>query len=124
MHPRNRVLIVATAIVCAVAAGGAVLAKAAGPAATLTLTTSVASGTAPVSLTLTVTVSGPNLMGSILFKDGTSTLGTAPLTRSQAVLSATLGVGIHRLVAVYQGTGSATDSPVVNVIVDNTLACR
>ncbi len=124
MHSRSCVLRVARAILCAAVVGGAGVAYAAGSAASLTLTSSVASGATPLTVNLTVTVTGGNLTGSILFKDGSSTLGTVPVTRSQAVLSATLGVGIHRLVAVYQGTGTATDSPVVNVIVDNTLACK
>lgn len=124
MYSRNRVLIVATAVLCAVATSSTDLANGAGSAATLTLMSSVVSGTVPVAVTLTVTVAGGNLTGNILFKDGSSTLGTAPLSKSQAVLGATLGVGIHRLVAVYQGAGTATDSAVVNVIVDNTLACK
>jgi O-antigen ligase len=96
----------------------------AGTAATLTLTSSIASGIAPAAATLTATVAGATLTGNIVFKDGAATLGTVVINKSKAVLTTTLGVGIHRLVAVYTSAGATIGSPELDVVVDNGPVCK
>ncbi len=64
-----------------------------------------------LTLTAPVSVSAPGTgtpTGSVTFKDGTTTLGTSPLTTNAGVTSATLstsalGVGPHSLTATYGG---------------------
>jgi hypothetical protein len=86
-------------------------------------TTALASGTnASVfgqSVTFTATVApvspaGGNPLGTVAFKEGTTTLGTGSLvcaaTCTATFSTATLGVGSHTLTAVYGGNASYTTS--------------
>jgi len=78
----------------------------------------------PVTFTATVAAGAPGTgtpAGSVTFKDGTRTLGTASLTAGRATFSVTnLSKGSHPITAVYAGSsgfGSST-SPVVNQTVN------
>src|SRR6185295_20098213 len=56
------------------------------------------------SVTLTATVTGASPSGTVTFKDGASTLGSAPLSGGIASLSTSaLSVASHSLTAVYAG---------------------
>jgi hypothetical protein len=92
--------------------------------ATLKLTSSAFALVVPNTVTLTATVSGATLSGNILFLDGPSILGSVAIKGSKAVLTTSLGVGIHRLTAAYVGTGSEIHSPTLDVVVDNSLVCN
>jgi hypothetical protein len=75
-----------------------------------------------VTLTATVSVSAPGIgtpTGSVTFKDGTTTLGTEPLTTtttggvtvtSASLSTGALGVGLHSLTASYSGDTDDTGS--------------
>jgi lysophospholipase L1-like esterase len=70
--------------------------------------TTLASGTNPStygnSITLTATISPSTGTGTITFKDGSATIGTAPIGHGSGSLAiSTLGVGSHSLTAVYGG---------------------
>jgi hypothetical protein len=97
---------------------------AAASTATLKLTSSAFALVVPNTVTLTATVSGATLSGNILFIDGLSILGSVAIKGSKAVLTTSLGAGIHRLTAAYIGTGNEIDSPSVDVVVENSLACN
>lgn len=78
-----------------------------------TTTTAVSSSANPSvfgqSLTLTATVSssGGTPTGSVTFNDGSTVLGTEPLTNGQATFSSSsLSVGSHSITAVYGGDGT------------------
>ncbi len=69
---------------------------------------------------LTATVTGFNPTGTVEFLDGTTSLGTAPVTGGTATLQiATLAAGDHSVTAVYSGDGSNTvsTSPPITVTV-------
>lgn len=92
------------------------------PATTTTVSSSANPSVPGQSLTLTATVtpaSGSGApTGSITFSDGSTTLGTVPLTNGQATFtSSTLSVGSHSITAAYSGdsnfqasTGTLTES--------------
>jgi autotransporter-associated beta strand protein len=93
-----------------------------GAAATTALQTSntspVSYGT-PVTLTATVSTGSPNTdtpSGSVTFKDGSQTLGTAPLSGDTASITTTdLPAGKSNVTAVYSGDSvfaTSTSSPV------------
>jgi hypothetical protein len=107
---------------CVVAAAHGRGAEAAGT--TIALASSVTTGTAPIAVTLTATVTGTALSGNILFRDGTLSLGTAAISKSKATLTITLDAGIHRLSAAYTAATPEIASTVTHVIVDNALACK
>ncbi|WP_035348106.1 Ig-like domain repeat protein [Edaphobacter aggregans] len=72
------------------------------------------------SVTLTATVPS-GATGSVTFKDGSTTLGTAPISGATASLStSTLTAGSHSLTAVYGGDGShsTATSPTVTQVVN------
>jgi hypothetical protein len=86
---------------------------------TLTLLTASASSlTCGQNVTLTATVGlgpvtppGPPT-GTVTFKDGSTTLGTAPLSSSKATLTInTLGNGAHTITAIYSGTSTTGTTP-------------
>jgi uncharacterized membrane protein len=57
-------------------------------------------------LTFTAVVAGNSAAapsGRVIFLDGTTAIGTAPLHAGQATLATTLGTGTHRITAVYAG---------------------
>ncbi|WP_253944554.1 Ig-like domain repeat protein [Pseudogemmobacter hezensis] len=73
------------------------------------------------SVTLTATVSGSvSATGTITFVSGTNTLGSAPLSGNQAVLTLdTLPIGLSRIVARYDGDAqhpAAVSAPVEHVV--------
>ena len=65
--------------------------------------TSVTSSSNPVSfmqsITLTATALNPSPGSTIVFKDGTATLGTSALTNGRATLTVKLSPGVHRITA-------------------------
>ena len=79
---------------------------------TATVTTDPHSGTTPTG-------------GTVTFMDGTTTLGTKPLTNGMAQLSVSgLGVGSDEVTAIYSGTGAfgASSTPVTPSPVITTVA--
>ena len=99
------------------------------PSFSISLNASPASPSAAqqVTLTATVSVNSPGAgtpTGTITFKDGSTTLGTAALSTTNGVTSATFttatfAVGTHSITASYSGDGndlssSGTFSQVVN----------
>lgn len=83
---------------------------------TTTLVPSANPANAGAALTLTATVTpsttGGTLSGTVIFKDGATQIGAAPLSASgTAVLNInTLGVGLHSIVAIYGGNTSYAGS--------------
>ncbi len=75
-------------------------------------------------ITLTVTVSGPALSGTVTFMDGSSWIGTASLVANGAALTLKLPAGIHALSAVLRVPGSVSDTPVIQQVVDVPLVCN
>jgi hypothetical protein len=62
---------------------------------------------APVTLTATVSSSISTPTGSVIFSDGSSVLGSAPLTAGVASITvSTLPVGANAIIAAYGGDGS------------------
>ena len=97
------------------------------PAATTTALTSssakVASG-ADVTLTASVLPTGSNATGSVMFYDGTTTLGSATLNGGKASLTlGTLSIGTHSLTAKYSGDSgnAASTSGVFNQTITGTV---
>lgn len=87
---------------------------ASGSAATSTTTSLAVSpsstATAGASVTLTATVS-PSAAGTVAFKDGATTIGSAAVSGSTATFSTTsLSVGSHTLTAVFAPTNTASFS--------------
>src|SRR5690606_29745415 len=63
------------------------------------------------ALALTATVTGGATAGTVEFFDGSTSLGTAPVTNGAATLSLPgFGAGSHALRAVYAGSGVTTGS--------------
>ena len=102
---------------------GAVVIKLAGTVGTLALTASTAFVSGPAPVTLTAKVAGVTLSGSVAFRSGNITVGTAPWNGSTATLVTSLPVGIHALTAVHSVAGKEMDSNVVAVVVDSGAAC-
>jgi hypothetical protein len=69
-------------------------------------------------VTLTATVTGTHPTGSVIFKDGSSTLGTANLnaTNNATYTTPSLGVGDHYLTASYIGDGNNVTSTSQSVL--------
>src|SRR5262249_42934832 len=65
----------------------------------------------PVTLTATVTSAAGVPTGTVVFRAGTTVLGTAPVNAaSQATLTLPLGVGTATLTASFAGTGNFANS--------------
>lgn len=84
-------------------------------ATTTTLTTSVTSAVVGVNVTLTASVAGLTPTGNVVFKDGTTTIGTVATTGTTATRTAALvttfsTVGAHSITAVYAGDADDTTS--------------
>ena len=96
-----------------------------GPSTTLTLAapTSAAPGS-PVTLTATINSTGGTPTGQIVFHDGNTILGTAPLNANgvAALTISTLAAGTHSLTASYEGDGSFGGS--ASAEVNTTVASR
>jgi MYXO-CTERM domain-containing protein len=93
------------------------------PSATV-LTVSSSSSNVGQLVTFTATVTSGvagDISGSVMFKDGPLTLGTATITAGTATLaSAALGEGTHAIIAVYGGSANyaaSTSKPVTSVVV-------
>jgi hypothetical protein len=56
--------------------------------------------------------------------DGLSWIGSAPLVGNRATLTLTLPSGIHPVSAILRVPGSASDTPVVQQVVDVPLVCN
>ena len=73
-----------------------------------------------VNLTATVTVSKPDVLsGNITFYDGTTALGTSPLSNGTAALSVPFALGQHSLSATYTGNGyfgPSTSTPLLQKV--------
>ena len=100
---------------------GAFGAAFAGPTTTQ-LTTSAASATIGNDTTFTARVTPPSATGTVLFRDGATTIGTASLSGGTVSIVARLPyTGNHNLTAVYSGDSGNTTSTspvVVQTIVD------
>ncbi|MDE2432578.1 MAG: Ig-like domain repeat protein [Burkholderiales bacterium] len=78
---------------------------------TTTLTSSANPAATDAQVTLTATVEGAAPSGSVEFRDGTTSLGTATLSGNSAALVVTgLAPGDHTLVAVYAGDANNQSS--------------
>ena len=92
------------------------------PTATSTvLTTAVNPAVVAQATTLTATVTGGAPTGSVTFKDGATTLGTAPLASGRASLTASFATtGTHALTAIYGGdtTNAASTSAAISQTVN------
>lgn len=97
--------------------------KAAAATVSLKLTASTMIVAAPATVTLTATISSGTLKGNVIFKSGPVVLGSVAITKSSAVLTTSLPVGIHSLTAVFAAAGGDIVSAAENVIVDNAAAC-
>ena len=74
------------------------------PTSGTTLTSSVNPSTVGQSTTLKATVAGTSPTGTVVFKDGSTTLNTATLSAGSATFAASFStVGTHSLTAVYSG---------------------
>jgi hypothetical protein len=88
-----------------------------------------------VTFTANVTALSPNATGTVTFMDGTTVLGTAPLSGSGGVIvslttnanatfaTAGLLTGAHQIVAVYSGDSTfapSTSAPAANMVEDFT----
>jgi len=101
----------------------AVIAKfSAAPPMTLTTSNPVADAQTP--FTLTATMAGAALAGTVTFMDGSSWIGAVSLVANSAALTLKLPAGIHALSAVLRIAGSASDTPVLQQIVDVPLVCN
>lgn len=80
-------------------------------ATTTTLTVSPNPVTPGQAITITATVTGSNPTGSVTFKDGGATLGSASLSNGQASLATSFATaGAHSLTAVYAGDANNAGS--------------
>jgi len=105
-----------------------------------TVTTIVASAPAQllhmgVTFTANVTAPSPNATGTVTFMEGTTILGSAPLSANGGVVvtlttnanaayaTTSLATGLHQIVAVYSGDGTfapSTSAPAPNTVEDFT----
>ena len=90
----------------------------------MTLTTSNARTDTQTPVTLTATLSGPPLSGTLTFlADGVPIGSSVPFSGTSASATMTLPAGVHALSAVLRSPGVASDTPVVDQVVDLALAC-
>jgi hypothetical protein len=86
----------------------------------VTLVASPATAVAGQAISLTASVTPTSATGTISFKDGSSTVGSATVASGKGALSiSTLSVGIHSLTAAY--SGDSADSPSSSNIVTVTI---
>ena len=95
-------------------------------ATTTQLTTSAATVNVGQGATLTATVTGASPTGSVSFKDGSTVLGSGPLSGGQATFVATFAsAGSHTLTAVYAGdsnNGASTSAVMTQTVVSTVPA--
>jgi hypothetical protein len=87
------------------------------------ITTSNATTDTQTPITLTATLPGAPVSGSVVFFSENGWLGSASLAGNRASVSLTLSAGVHALSALLQIPGNAVDSPVVSEVVDVPLVC-
>jgi Glycoside hydrolase family 44/Bacterial Ig-like domain (group 3) len=86
----------------------------------VTLVASPASGVSGQAISLTASVTPASATGTISFKDGSSTIGSANLVAGKGTFSvSTLSVGTHSLTAAY--SGDSVDSPASSNTVTVTI---
>jgi hypothetical protein len=102
------------------AAPGAVfVTKVSTQTAPVILTSSQNPATAAQSITLSATVGDARYAGSIEFRDGAQLLATVPLGGGLATYAAPLGVGIHRMNAIFRGSGpfdAAMSAEIIQIV--------
>ena len=90
----------------------------------MTLTTSNARADTQTPVTLTASLSGAPVSGTLTFlANGVPVGGSVPFAGTSASATMTLPAGIIALTAVLRLSGVASDTPIVNQVVDLTLAC-
>ncbi|HTZ59001.1 MAG TPA: glycoside hydrolase family 44 protein [Acidobacteriaceae bacterium] len=105
-----------TSSVVQILVGGAQL-----QATTVTLASSSGTAGSGQAITLTATVAPSSATGTITFKDGGNTIGSAALTSGKGLLSInTLSAGTHTLTATY--SGDSVDSPATSNTVTVTIS--
>jgi hypothetical protein len=102
----------------------AVAFKLSAPSAEMALASSANPASSQAPITLTATVSDTSLAGNVIFMNGSSPLGSAPLNSGTATLTATLPAGIHRLTAVYRNNLITADSALLHQVVNTGLVCN
>src|SRR6185369_1082464 len=74
----------------------------------------------PVTFTSTISSSSANVTGTVTFRDGTTTIGTASVSSGQASLTVTtLSAGLHLVTATYGGNTNylgSISSVVLNIV--------
>ncbi|MFC6646596.1 DUF3500 domain-containing protein [Granulicella cerasi] len=90
---------------------------------TTTLTSSATAASYGTAITLTATVAPSGATGSIIFYDGSTSLGSVAVSSGAASLStSTLAVGTHSLTAIYGGSSAYSGSTSSTVSVTITSA--
>lgn len=102
----------------------AVAFKLTAPSLGMTLASSANPVSSQAETALTATVSDLTLTGDVIFMDGATQLGSAPLSSGRATLSTTLSPGIRRLTAVLRSNGTTADSALLYLVVNTGLACN
>jgi hypothetical protein len=90
----------------------------------MTLATSDPAADATTPITLTATLLGASVSGTVTFMDGSTTIASAAMTANNASVTLTLPAGIHTLSALLRSSGTASDTPVVSQVVDVPLVCN
>lgn len=90
----------------------------------MSLTSSANPASSQTAITLTATVTDANLTGNVIFMDGATLLGSAPLSNGAATLAITLSPGVRRLAAVMRSSGATADSHLLFQVVNTGLACN
>jgi hypothetical protein len=85
--------------------GGPFVAKVNDRVAPLTLTSDANPGNAGRVINLTARLADSRFTGTIEFRDAAQVLGTVPLSNGSATLPTTFTAGVHRLSALYHGSG-------------------
>src|SRR5262249_31325170 len=98
------------------APGSVFVAKVIGQPTPLVLTAAPNPAVAAQSVTLIATTGDARYAGAVEFRDGAQLLGTAPLGSGTATFTTTLAVGIHRLTAVFRGSGPFADAAAPEIV--------
>lgn len=104
--------------------GGSVVFKLSGGSATVSLASSLNPATDVQQVTLTANMSGGIAGTLVRFLDGSSFVGSAPLTNGLATLTLSLAAGIHGISAVYRDGSMEVESPVVYQVVNPGAVCN
>ena len=116
-------LLMSAAAIAVAGCGGSGSSSSTSGATTTTLTTSSTSASSGTSITLTATVSPSGATGSVVFYDGSTSLGTVALSSGAASFAtSSLSVGTHTLTATYGGSSSYPSSTSTSVSVTITSA--